>query len=230
MRKLHVMNAAARDALIQVATLAPGPAPALGAEGKKVSFRRFLAATEEGSHHRMQVRFGDDYGQALVAGDPEVDLERIGRRISATDTVYLASNGEVLQATPQVVEDIFGHDGSEKLRRVPEDSPANVAEELPVRWTGRKMKRREAVRKFAFKRTMQLRHVDGLTYDFLYAMAKELHEGDQMVLLGAGPDGKAPLIFSTNGLSFRGFLEGRVDGPRYQLLLHLSNLELRRPV
>ena len=76
---------------------------------------------------------------------------------------------------------------------------------------------------------MQLRHVDGVTYDFLYAMAKELHEEGMVVLIGAGPKGKAPLIFQANGSPYRGFLDGRVDGDRYQLLIHLSNLELKVP-
>jgi len=60
-------------------------------------------------------------------------------------------------------------------------------------------------------------------------MAKELDEADEVVMIGGGAKGKKPLIFQTNGTPFRGFLEGRVDGERYMLLLHLSNMELRRP-
>ncbi len=61
------------------------------------------------------------------------------------------------------------------------------------------------------------------------AMAKQLAEEDAMVMLGGGAKGKEPLIFQENGTPYRGFLEGRVDGNRYKLLLHLSNLELRVP-
>ncbi len=50
-----------------------------------------------------------------------------------------------------------------------------------------------------------------------------------MVLLGGGAQGKEPLIFQMNGTPYRAFLEGRIDGARYQLLLHLSNMELKRP-
>ena len=63
---------------------------------------------------------------------------------------------------------------------------------------------------FAFKRTIQVRHVDGLTYDYLYEMAKELHDESVMDLNGAGQSGKDPLIFQANGMPYRGFLEGRV--------------------
>ncbi len=48
-------------------------------------------------------------------------------------------------------------------------------------------------------------------------------------MMGAGTKGKDPLVFQTNGTPYRGFLEGRVDGAKYQLLLHLSNMELKRP-
>ena len=80
-----------------------------------------------------------------------------------------------------------------------------------------------------FSRTIQIAHSDGLTYDYLYGIASELAESGEMVLMGGGPKGKDPLVFQTNGTPYRGFLEGRVDGKRYQLLLHLSNMELKRP-
>jgi len=69
--------------------------------------------------------------------------------------------------------------------------------------------------------------VNGLTYDFLFAMAKELHEANSLLLLGAGKDGKQPLIFRRGSIPYRAFLEGRVDGERYTLILHLSNMELK---
>jgi hypothetical protein len=85
------------------------------------------------------------------------------------------------------------------------------------------------VRKFVVRRTMQVRHVDGVTFDFLDAMAHDLADKESVVLIGAGEGGKGPLIFQLNGSPYRAFLEGRVDGDRYQLLLHLSNMELKRP-
>ena len=50
-----------------------------------------------------------------------------------------------------------------------------------------------------------------------------------VVLLGAGPKGVAPLVFQTNGSPYRAFLEGRVQDNAYQLLMHLSNMELKLP-
>ena len=83
------------------------------------------------------------------------------------------------------------------------------------------------IRRFAFVRKLQLRHVNGLTFDFLYEIAKTLQESSQLLYVGSGAKGQQPLIFQTNGTPFRGFLEGRVDGEAYRLVLHLSNLEIK---
>ncbi len=48
--------------------------------------------------------------------------------------------------------------------------------------------------------------------------------------VGAGPGGRDPIILERNGLPYRGFLEGRVRGDHYLLVLHLTHLELTVPV
>ena len=42
--------------------------------------------------------------------------------------------------------------------------------------------------------------------------------------------GKDPIVLQLNGTAYRGFLEGRVNGETFILLLHLSNMELKKPV
>lgn len=228
-RKLHLTNSKGRNATIVFGSVKPPSPPKLGVPGSEVRFLRFFAATPTTLHEALQTQLGDDYAQALIDGDPEVDFERVGREIGETSKVFLSADGKVLHAAPREVELILDPDGNEKERRDWEDKQANVNDELPVRWTGRKMPKKEAVRKFVFSRTIELAHVDGLTYDYLYAMAQELAEEDALMLMGGGPKGRDALVFQTNGTPYRAFLEGRVDGPRYKLLLHLSNMELKRP-
>lgn len=229
-RKIHLSNAAGRDATINFQGLRPDAQAKPGLPGRDVEFFRYLACTETGLHDALQERFGEDYGQALVDGDPETDIERVGQRIGRTDRVYLSSTGDVLYAPPSVVELIIGADGEEKERRTPVETEANVADEMTaLRWTGRTLKLDAAARRFVFSRTVQVRHVDGLSYDYLFAMAKELADEKSVVMIGGGGKGREPLIFQTNGTPYRGFLEGRVEGEKYMLLLHLSNMELKRP-
>jgi hypothetical protein len=239
MRKLHITNSAGRDATVQSLGLSPRPGhprgiPADGDSpaqvvGHSIRFAKFLATTGSGLHDALAAEHGEDYGDALIQGDPEVDIESVGRFLGKTDKVFLSSTGDVLYAAPEVIEVIYAPDGSERDRRAPQDVPGNVNEVDPVSWTGKKMPKAAVVTRFAFRRTLQVRHVDGLTYDFLFGMAKELSDKNEMVLIGAGPGGKKPLVFQTNGTPCRGFLEGRVDGERYKLLLHLSNMELKLP-
>ncbi len=228
-RKLHISNAAGRDATVHFEGLTPAKPPRPGLPGREVHFVRYVASSDTGLHASLQARHGEDYAQALVDADPEVDVEVVGRRVGRTDRVFLAADGDVLYASPTMVEAIIAPDGTEGGRRTPEDVEANVNDERPVAWTGRKLSKRDVVRGFFLSRTVQIRHVDGLTYDYLFEMARELAQEEAMVMIGGGQGGRKPLVFSTNGMPYRGFLEGRVNGNRYQLLLHLSNMELKRP-
>ena len=106
---------------------------------------------------------------------------------------------------------------------------ANVSTEIPVQWTGKKFKKPQVYNKFVFGLKMQISHVNGLTYDFLYSMAKELEDEESLMLLAGGAKGNQPLVFRRNGVPYRGFLEGRTDGKKYALILHLTNMELKKP-
>jgi hypothetical protein len=223
------MNSEKRDARVAMAGVTYKPSHKMGLVDSSVRFMKYLAAGEMMRHEDLVEKFGDDYGPALVDGDPEIDFERVGRELGKTETVYLSADGEVRYAPPSIVEVIMSPEGEELERREPKDVAANVDDEIPVAWTGKKFNKSDAVRKFAFSRTVQLSHVDGLTYDFLFKMAQELHNENKMVLVGGGSKGKSPLVFQVNGSQYRGFLEGRVNGEQYKLLLHLSNLELKIP-
>jgi len=226
---IRLTNAAGRDGSVQTTPPAREPDVQTGLPGHTVSFRRYLAATEPCRGEAMSRQLGDDYAQALIDGDPEIDIEHVGRTIGETNVVYLTAQGEFLHSPPSVVEVITLPDGSEKERRAPVDIEANIDDEHPVRWTGRKFPIGDAVRRFVFRRSLQVAHVDGVTYDFLRAMAADLAKEKVLMFVGAGPKGLDPLVFQANGRPCRGFLEGRVDGDRYQLLLHLSDMELKRP-
>lgn len=230
MREIKVANAEGRDGTVGFVALSHKPKHKMaGPAGESVKNKRFLATTDQGLHDALSAKYGEDYGQALIDADPEVNIEEVGRAIGTTDTVYLAASGEVLHAPPKLVELIFGTDGAERERRDPVDTPANITGEYPLRFTKHRMKRKDVVKKFAFARTVQLRHSDGLSYDFLFNMAKELDASDSCVLIGADKSGRGAVVFQQNGSPYRAFLEGRVDGERYQLLLHLSNMELKLP-
>jgi hypothetical protein len=229
---LHLANAKGRDATIGISTVKSPPQAITGVVGDTISFRRYLAATEACLDAALKTRFGEDYAQMLIDGDPEIDMEAVGKTIGDTSAVFMDARGELMYAEPHFIEVVYNPDGSEKERRKPQETLANIDDEVPVKWSGKKVPIADAVRKFCFKRTLQLCHVDGLTFDYLYEMASELEKEQTMVLIGAGEKGNQPLVFQANGRGYRGFLEGRTDGKRfsYMLLLHLSDMELKKPV
>lgn len=229
-KSIRITNASGRDGSAQVSSPKRETAPTLGIPGHSILFQRYLSTTESGRGEALTQSLGDDYAQALIDGNPEIDIEHVGRTITETNVVFLSSKGEFLHSPPNVIEVITTPDGKEKERRVPVDVESNVDDERPVRWTGKKIPIADAVRRFMFRRSLQVSHVDGVTYDFLHAMAKELAAERSLMLVGAGAKGADPLVFQANGRPCRGFLEGRVDGEKYQVMLHLSDMELKRPV
>lgn len=198
--------------------------------GRPVAPRRILRATKDHELDALLEKHGslEQVGDAILSGDPEVDIETFGSVLRNTARVFINDKGEIVRHIERY-EVLLNPDGSEKERRPMKATEANIATEIPVKWTGKHLKKKDVYNKFVFSGMMQIFHVNGLTFDFLYEMAKELHEKDSMMLIGAGPKGNQPLIFRRGGTPYRGFLEGRIEGNKYALLLHLSNMELKAP-
>ena len=145
MRKIRIANQAGRDATVAYETLQSEDPPTMGLPNENIRFRRYLAAAPSGTDDALEEAHGDDYAQALIDGDPDVDIEVVGRKVGPTDNVFLNSQGEVLYAPPEIVEVILEPDGSEKERREPVDVLGNVNDALPIRWTKMRLKRGELV-------------------------------------------------------------------------------------
>jgi hypothetical protein len=107
------------------------------------------------------------------------------------------------------------------------ETEGNIAIDIPLSWTGKMVPKEQAIRMFVFARKYQLKHVNGLTYDFLFDIAKTLHEQKSMMMIGGGKKGNEPLIFQNGGVPYRAFLEGRIKDQQYMLLVHLTNLEIK---
>lgn len=169
----------------------------------------------------------ESVSKALIKDDPEIDIEHFGMFLADTSRVYVSARGIV-----HVVEEfevVQNPDGTIRDRRPRVKEPQNINTDVPLRWTGKYIKKDEAVQRFVFNSKKQLVHVNGLTFDFLYDMAKELDKRDSLLLVRAGEKGDKPVVMNRGGRSYNAFLEGRVKGDAYCLILHLSNMELKKP-
>ncbi len=168
----------------------------------------------------------EELSKQLIEGDPEIDMELFGKQIEETSRLYLNSNDEPAYGV-RLKEFVYQPDGTLKEERDFTTVENNINGETPLKWNGRLMPKEQCFNKFAFTNIYQLSHIDGLTYDFLYGMAKELEDKNALLYLGSGAKGNQPLIFQRNGVSYRGFLEGRTQDDKYMLMLHITNLELK---
>ena len=228
MRKFNISNAERRDAEVAFETKSTKTKTCYRtAEGLETHSEKRLRSTMETEATSLEARYSDSLAEALVAEDPEIDMEKVGLKLEGLKKVYLTDEGKVAYGVT-LNEHVFNPDGTEKEIRPESFTTGNIAVDgMPVRWTGKMMPKADAMRRFVFKKSYQLRHVNGLTFDFLQAMAKKLADAKAMMLVGAGAKGIGPLVMQTGGTPYRAFLEGRVQGDSYALILRLTNLELK---
>jgi hypothetical protein len=232
MAEINLCNSAGRDAVVKLQSLSsPLRVRWLDTESRQVSTARMIKSSVNNDLDALLERHGDlrSVGAAIRDADPELHIEVAGRLLQDTSRVYVDRSRKIVHRV-QEWDVIRNPDGTERERRPHAIPDANVsAVAAPLKWSGVMIPKREAIRKFVFVQKMQLAHINGLTYDFLFGMAKELEAKESLLLLGAGPRSNQPLILRRNSMPYRGFLEGRTRGETYRLVLHLSNLELKAP-
>ena len=228
MRKINLSNDTKRDAEVAFGTTFHRPTPVYKtADGKKSVNERRVRATMKTTDEALLAQYGEGLADALIAGDPEVDMEQFGLKVEGLKKVFVTPAQKVAYGVT-LSEHVFLADGTEKEVRPEQTTTANIAlDGLPLRWTGKLIPRQKAMRMFMFKKSYQVQHVNGLTYDFLFDMAKKLADADAMMLVGGGQKGIEPLVMANGGTPYRAFLEGRVDGDKYALILRLTNMELK---
>jgi len=240
-RYIKLANDKKRDAEITFRSLNPKPAVTMVLEsGEAVSNKRTVKGTsdtstktllgkydekpKEGVDFEMQlaVRLSED----LINSDPEIDIELSGKFIDDISRVYINEDEKPVFKVKKV-EKIFSPKAELKEEREPKYNESNITGESIVSWTGKLMPKSKVYNKLVFNKKYQLKHVNGLTYDFLFDMAKQLADKDALMMLGGGASGKEPLIMNDGGKPYRAFLEGRVKGEKYCLILHLTDQELK---
>jgi len=232
MANINLTDPRKRDAVVKAESISPrSRVRYVGPKGGASYTRKVLKSTVDHDYDSLLVEAKNDpekLAQLLIESDIEVDKEVFGRFLWNVSRVYINEDEDVTYRIQQN-EVIYSPEGKFVERRQRERAEANVDSDIPLSWTGKKIDKNEAIRRYVFSSKLQIVHINGLTYDFLYGMAKELSELNSLMLLGGGKSGKEPLVFRRGSTPYRGFLEGRVKDDSYILLLHLSNAELKAP-
>lgn len=173
-----------------------------------------------------QAGSAETFATNLVTSDPEIDFERVGMYLSGMRKIFITDDNSISYRVNRE-EVVFTPEGEEKDVHPFEDVESNINTDIPLRWTGKLIPIEKAARMFVFSRKYQIKHINGLTYDFLYDMAKQLADKRSVMLVGAGPKGVGPIVINRGGTPYRAFLEGRIESEKYCLIIHLTNLELK---
>ena len=228
LKEIYIANEKNRDANVKFVSLIKEDEPLYNFKNKPVKSRKILINSNETSDESLKNKYKDKIADKILKEDIDVDIEFAGKFIGDLDRIFLNAKSEILYSPPKIKDVFYNTKGEEIKKEDPKELMANIKNDSPpIKWTGKFFKREDVLKKFVITKSIQLKHVDGLTYEFLYDMAKTLDDKKSLVLLGGG-NGKDPLIFQTNGTPYRGFLDGRINKKQYQLILRLSNMELKK--
>lgn len=227
---INISNPKGRDAVVATEALNPRREVRYeDAKGRPVGTRKLLKTdvSHDLSALLAKKKKIEKVGDLLVKEDPEIDIESFGMFLADMSRVYVTKKGIV--HIVEEIEVVYRPDGTVRERRPRKKEPQNMNSEFPMRWTGKFIKKDDAAHRFVFTNKKQLVHINGLTFDFLYEMAKDLDARDALLLVRGGEKGNEPLVMNRGGKPYNAFLEGRVKDDSYCLILHLSNMELKTP-
>jgi len=165
---------------------------------------------------------------AIIEKDDEIDFKNLGYILENGTRAYFKPSEAKVAGGFKVIDVITNPDGTEKERKEHTQRKANVNDTIPVK-ISKRFPLKQALETFAFCNHYALFHDDGLKYEYLYNIAKSLHDKGEVAFLGAGSKGNLPMIFTEGGSPYRGFLYGQVDGDKYRLLILLSKQEIKMP-
>ena len=240
-RYITLANDKKRDAEITLKAMNPKPLVSMVLPGgQKPINKKLLKGTIESesdfllSQYNEKAVEGQDFqlqlagklAQDLIDSDPEIDMETCGKFIEESSRIYVNPENKAVFKISKT-EKIFTPAGELKEERKPKYLQNNIHGEFPVSWTGKLMPKDKVYNKLVFSKKYQIKHINGLTYDFLFDMAKQLHEKNALMMMAGGSSGKDPLVMNDGGNPYRAFMEGRVDGNKYCLILHLTDQELK---
>lgn len=89
MRKINISNESKRDAEVAYGTSFHRPSPVYKtADGKRGQSERRVKGTMQTTDEALIAKYGEGLADALVAGDPEIDMERFGLKVIGNHHSY----------------------------------------------------------------------------------------------------------------------------------------------
>ena len=231
-RYIKIEDANKRDAEITFKSVKSGDLIYLALEnGEKPINKRVIKSTSENSIEHLIGKnepTQEDYNsfsEKLIENDSEIDFELFGKYVDKTDKIYTNTDLKPVYNVT-ITEQILNTEGELVEEKEQTLNKSNINGDSTVRWTGKYIPKNKIYNKIVLSSKYQLKHINGLTFDFLFNVAKDLHEKDSLMMLGGGK-GNEPLTINDGGRPYRAFLEGKVKENSYCLIMHFSNQEYK---
>jgi hypothetical protein len=218
------------DSVLELATLhQPQKEYLQTPKGESVKNQRFIVFTHEKRDELLLDQ--QDILSKLVETDEDVDLEVAGKLISSTKRIVVDQKYEPVYS--YILYDVLKKPNGETQERHHKKTLSNLNRPLPVIISDNLYSPEELIQNYVFRLHYYITHSDGVTFKFLYDVAKRLSEEGKLAEIETfNPETKKhePLVLVDGGRKFpRTFVEGIVEGNSYALLLHLSDQELLMP-
>jgi hypothetical protein len=167
----------------------------------------------------------------FIEDDFDIDIELTGKYIKSTNRIVV--NKDFRPVYNYMRFDILKFPDGSKKERVHLYTHGNTNHDIPVKITDDLIDPKDLLLKYIFRKSYYISHTNGLTFKFLFDLAKRLHNSGKFARVEAyDPDSqkRSPLVLYDGGRKFpRAFLEGRVKKNAYALILHISDQELIIP-
>lgn len=229
MRTFKITNDKGRDAEVHFGNKPlKAPYSYVDASGQAIKNQKFIKSTGKQEFKHLISEYGsvEELAEQIISGDPEIDMEVTGQFLVNTSRVYVNEEDKIVYRIKKT-EKVYNKEGELIEEREFVKKRSNINTDFPIMWTGKLIPKAKFCEKFVSLISYRITHDTGLKYDFLYDMASKLAEKNAMMLLAGGEKGNEPLIFQDGGKPYRAFLEGRIKGDQYLLIVHLSNMELK---
>lgn len=205
-------------------------------EQTPIVYKRIIKSTTSSDITNLISKNGGNLIQVakqIIAEDIDVDMEETGRFAEPMKSVYVNKDNKCAHYV-YFQEELLDSNGEVFEKRAYTKEDSNIQSSLlPIRMTGLYVPIEEAVRRFAFTGHYQLHHLSGLTFDFLFDIAKKLEDSKSLAFVGAGENGTDPIVLVKGGKRYRGFLYGkthttaRSQSMSYSLQLLLTDIDLK---
>lgn len=167
----------------------------------------------------------------LIDTNEELDLELGGRYVKFTNRIVV--NKEFQPVYNYIRYDILQLPDGSKRERPHLYTRGNTNQETPVKITDDLIDPKDLMLKYIFRKSYYITHNNGLTFKFLYDIARKLYNANKFARVEAydlDTQKRSPLILYDGGRKFpRSYLEGRIKKNSYALILHVSDQELIIP-